>query len=169
MANFTTTETQSLKITFQVNKLITFPESYADADTFASDLVESVIENCDGDISDTEITEIGFDDETDLEPGETYYIEVNCWVGISGTCDYTPAKTYGDPYDCYPEDIDNVEYEEGMICGCLTDNVKSVFPELADIQVVVGEVSDDGDLELDFEYYAEDEPDYDRYEDRWDD
>ena len=171
MAHFTTTETQPLKITFQVNEQIDFPGEYEDADRFATMLVESVIENCDGDIGDYEITEMDFDEDSlGLAPGESYCIEVSCTVGISGTCDYDPGRSYGDPYYCYPESIDDVEYEEGMVVVCLTDNVKAVFPELADLNVEIGEVSADGDIELDDTYYPEDEPGYeDRYDSRYDD
>ena len=47
------------------------------------------------------------------------------------------------------EEIDDVEYEDGMIDSCDTNSVLATFDELASLSVNIGEVSDDGDIEID--------------------
>lgn len=175
MARFTTSETQHVKVVFEVRQPIMFPdnttaEAYDDPDDFANDLADTIIDCCDGDINDYEVSECGFD-EDGLVPGETYYIDIACSVGISGTCSYDPGRSYGDPYYCYPSSVDDVEYEDGMITNCNEAGISTAFPMLTNISVELGEVSDEGELELDFDDYPEDdyEPDYDRYDDRYDD
>lgn len=162
MVNFTTTETQLIEITFQVNEPITFPAQYESAEDFADRIAEVVADSCDGEVIEYFVNEYDFDDDG-LVPNETYSIDVGCRVAISGTCDYDAGRTYGDPYDCYPESIDNVEYEEGMIDSCDVNAVVLVFPELLNMTAKVGEVSGDGEIEL-----SDDEPDYDYYDDRYD-
>jgi len=162
MRNFTTTETQIITVTFQVDAPITFPGQYEDTDDLADRIAEVVADSCDGDVIDYDINEYDFGDG-ELLPDGTYFIDVICTVSISGTCEYDPGRTYGDPSDCYPEYIDNVEYEEGMIDSCDVTKVMAVFPELINMTAKVGEVSDDGDIE-----FTDDEPDYDYYDDRYD-
>lgn len=162
MRNFTTTETQLIEVTFQVDAPITFPDQYESADDFADRIAEVVADSCDGEVVEYFVNEFDFDDDG-LVPEETYTLSVGCRVSISGTCDYDGGRTYGDPYYCYPESIDDVEYEEGMIDSCDTSKVIAVFPELLNLTAKVGEVSTDGDIEL-----SDDEPDYDYYDDRYD-
>lgn len=168
MPRFTTVETQPITVTFQLNAPVVFSVDTEDSDTFARNLLDTVLDGCDGDIQDFDIVSTDFDEEI-LQPNVTYTISGVCTVGISGTCDYDPGRTYGDPYDCYPESIDNVEYEDGMITFCNLDMVKDARPDLSDIQVIIGETTYDGEIELDDDDYSDDDgPEYDRY-DRWDD
>lgn len=161
--NFTTVETQYIEVTFQVKEPIIFPGQYESTDDLADRIAEIVADSCDGEVIDYFVNEYDFG-EDEMLPGDTYTIDVGCKVSIYGSCDYTAGRTYGDPYDCYPDSIDNVEYEEGMIDSCNVDNIMSVFPELVNVVAAVGEVSDDGDLD-----FIDDGPDYDYYDDRYDD
>ena len=152
MTSFTTQETQQLKVTFQLKDLMVFPNQYDDSnpEEFMLRIAESIVDNCNGEVYDWELIEYDEgDDNGNLLPNTPYIMELTCCVSISGTCYYDPGRTYGDPYDCYPAEIDDVEYEDGMIDSCDTDSILATFDELASLSVNIGEVSDDGDIEID--------------------
>ena len=150
MANFSASEIQRIKISFQLKEFMAFPNSLGDdtVEDFMFNVAEAVMNNCNGDLNDWEITEYDGEDDGNLLLGVTYNIEVTASVSVSGYCEYDPGRTYGDPYDCYPGYIDDVDYEDGMIDSCDTNAVLEVFPELANISVNIGEISGDAEIEL---------------------
>jgi len=164
MARFTAKETQRIKITFQVNRSISFIDNPEEVEDFASAVVDNVIDCCDGDIYDCEVDDMALD-EVSLEPGNTYSIDVICWIYVSGTCTEYHGKKYGDPYFCEPDYIDDVEYEDGMIETCNLNKLQGLLPELSNINVTIGEISYDGEFDLSFDEDYDDGPDYDRFED----
>lgn len=153
MARFSTTDWQTIKIYYSVKTNREFhPEDYDTSEKFDEKIANLVMANADGEIIDWEITDSDTND-TLLLTNTEYCIEIRARVKCWGTCYYDPGKTYGPPEDCYPPEIDDVEYEEGMITSAYVGEYSLAYylPEIEKLNVNVGEV--DGDGEIDIEDY----------------
>lgn len=165
MASFSSQETQDIKISFNVADSFSM-HPYGDAENLATEIAYTVVQNCSGDINDWEIIDCDFGDDIIIESGIVYTIIVNCFVSVTGTCYYDPGRYSGRMEDCYPEEIDDVQYEDGMIDGCDTAKALSELTGIADLSVTIGPISEDGEIEISDDY---DDWEDDRYEPDWDD
>lgn len=148
MRSFTANETQRVKIKFKLKEAYNYnAEDYDDDLSF--DIAKAFIDNCDGEIDDWEIWEDDLDVDM-LQADKEYCIEIKANVSVGGTCYFTSGRYDGPMEDCYPDEIDDVEYEEGVIEDCNWDSFEEELPYLtfSEMGAVFGDVSGDAELNI---------------------
>ena len=152
MARFITVDTQDIQIYFTVKYNIAFsPETYDTVEAFENNIVEAVMDNTDGEVVSWEIVDSDVND-TMLLTNTEYCIEVSARVECRGTCYYDPGRSWGPPEACYPPEVDDVEYEDGMITSLNVGIVLSEVPELSTVDIVAQDPAYEGDIEIDSNY-----------------
>lgn len=151
-AHFKTTDRQKIKIYYTVKENMEFsPENYETSEKFESKIAETIMDNVDGEIIDWEIID-GDTNDTQLLTNTEYFIEISAKIRCYGTCYYDPGRLYGPMEDCYPPEIDDVEYEEGQITCVNQVIIEDLLPELDEIKVTIGDPDYDGEIEIDDDY-----------------
>jgi hypothetical protein len=146
--SFTANETQRVKIKFKLKEAYNYnAEDYDDDLSF--DIAKAFIDNCDGEVDDWEIWEDDLDVDS-LQANKEYCIEIEAKVKVGGTCYFSPGRYDGPMEDCYPDEIDDVEYEEGVIGDCNWDLFEEELPYLtfSEMGAVYDDVSGDAEINL---------------------
>ena len=149
-ARFSANEKQTIKIIYTVKTNREFhPEDYDTCEDFDDKLAELVMGEADGEIDDWEIEESDTND-TMLLTNTEYCILIRASVRVFGSCGYDPGRLYGPMEDCYPPEIYDVEYEEGMITSAYVspEYLSEVMPEIDELKVIVCDVDGDSDIEF---------------------
>lgn len=135
---------QYIKIFYTVNTNYKFaPEQYITSEAFDDQIASAVMKAADVQIQDWEINDSDTND-TQLLTNTSYCIVVYAPLDLSGTCDYDPGVSYGSPEKCYPPEIDDVDFDEGMITDIDTYSALSDCPLVVDtLEVTIGEVDID--------------------------
>ena len=142
--NCTGRGSQYIKIFYTVNINYEFaPEQYITSEAFDDQIASAVMKAADVQIQDWEISNSDTND-TQLLTNTTYCIVVYAPLDLNGTCDYDPGVSYGPPEKCYPSEIDDVDFDEGMITDIDTYAALSGCPPVVDtLEVEIGEVDID--------------------------
>lgn len=142
--NCTGRGSQYIKIFYTVNTNYEFaPEQYITSETFDDQIASAVMKAADVQIQDWEISDSDTND-TQLLTNTTYCIVVYASLDLIGTCDYDSGVSYGPPEKCYPPEIDDVDFDEGMITDIDTYSALSECPSIVDtLEVIIGDVDID--------------------------
>lgn len=153
MAHFTTVDMQTVKIYYTVKKNRIFSEeNYDCSEKFDENIAETIMHYLDGEVVDWEIVDSDTND-TELLTNNQYCITIRARVTCSGTCFYDPGRYEGPMEDCYPAEIDDIEYTDGLITGVYSQNMlEEKLPELDQISVEVSEPDQYNFKNIDFNY-----------------
>lgn len=89
-------------------------------------------------------------------PDGTYTMTMRIEETVGGTCMYTPGRYYGPPENCYPDDIDDVEFEYGYASDCnmydLRGLLQSTVVDVDTLHVNIDDFDEDFDMEFEESY-----------------
>ena len=145
---------QRIEICYTVTKDYFFPSEIGEtAEVFEDKIAAAIMDTADGEVSDWTIDE---SDECDIQvdglhPGIEYGIIISARVHLTGHCDYDPGRYDGPMEDCYPAEIDDVDFDEGAITDVsIWDAVHMMPGVFDDITVTIDDPETDGDVEIDY-------------------
>ena len=166
--NFTAEDYQDIKVEFTVKYDNEFMDQ-SDRDEYIDTFAEQLIDTLNDQVDAYEIVETNFDDT--LIKSEIYYIIVRVTISVAGTFTFYPGRDYGPPEDCYPDEIDDYEYTDGVITSCDVDLLERKLAEwftyVNITNVTIGDPTYDTDYNVleEPEYEEEYDPDDFRYRD----
>lgn len=126
------------------------PETGETAESFEDKVATAIMATADGEIGNWEIIKSDID-ESGLHPGVEYSMTVDAYVYLTGTCGYDPGKYNGPMSDCYPEEIYDVDLDEGAITDVNVWAAMNALPGVFDdISATIDDPDIDGDVDVNY-------------------
>lgn len=126
------------------------PETGETVESFEDKVATAIMATADGEVGNWEIIESDIA-ESGLHPGVEYSMTVDAHVYLTGTCGYDPGKYCGPMADCYPEEIYDVDLDEGAITDVDVWAAMNALPGVFDdISATIDDPDIDGDVEVNY-------------------